>query len=357
MTAGDWRDKRDKRDKRWMHKARRALLAVLASGVCAVALASAGADSKTETTVIQAASPVGEVTLSIGASEIHREGQSQSLPLGKGTGILPGDIIRTSASGHVHVRFVDGALLSVRPQSVLHVQEYRYDAARPADSLVKFYLETGTVREISGRAAQLAKDRFRLNTPLVAIGVRGTDFITQVNAQSTAVLVNQGAIVLTPLDGGCSASSFGPCQTPRSRELADHMGGMALIYRQATPEPVLQPVQTLKGVERVTPMLQQKSGSDTGMADVVTDTRSPGTVLDVIKPGNSLVWGRWANNTAPGDNLTIPFAEALKGNHVTVGDGYYFLFRNENVPNLLQSASGVTQFRLQGGSASSPTAS
>ena len=41
-----------------MHKARRALLAVLASGVCAVALASAGADSKTETTVIQAASPV-----------------------------------------------------------------------------------------------------------------------------------------------------------------------------------------------------------------------------------------------------------------------------------------------------------
>lgn len=291
----------------------------------------------------------GDVTLSIGSSEIQREGRSH--PVSKGLDIRPGDIIRTSANGHVHIRFIDGALVSIRPQSVLHVEEYRYDANRPSESLVKFYLETGTVREISGRAAQLAKDRFRLNTPLAAIGVRGTDFITQVTEQSTAVLVNQGAIVLTPIDGACSASSFGPCQTPRSRELADTMGGVALIYRQASSEPVLQPVQTLKGVERVAPLLQHKPGNDPGMTDIVTDARNPGNVLDIIKPGNHLAWGRWANNTAPGDELTIPFSRALEGRQVTVGDGYYFLFRNENTPNLLSSVSGTHQFRLQSGAA------
>lgn len=296
------------------------------------------------------ASRVGEVTLSIGSSEIQRTGTGQRQPVSKGSAIQPGDIIRTSASGHVHVRFIDGALLSVRPQSVLHVEEYRYDAAQPEQSLVKFYLETGTVREVSGRAAQLAKERFRLNTPLVAIGVRGTDFITQVSDQSTAVRVNQGAIVLTPLDDGCPASGFGPCQTSRSRELADNMGGMALIYRQSTPEPVLQPVNTLKGMERVTPMLQNKSG--TGPDDVVSDMRNPDNLLNVIKPGNPLVWGRWARNTAPGDELTVPFAQAMEGRSVTVGDGYYFLFRTENgMPNLLAAASGISQFRLQGGAA------
>ena len=292
---------------------------------------------------------VGEVTLSIGASEVRREGRSESLI--KGHDITAGDIIRTSASGHVHIRFVDGALVSVRPDSVLHVEEYRYDPAHPSDSQVKFYLETGTVREISGQAAQMARDKFRLNTPLVAIGVRGTDFVTQANAQSAVVLVNQGAIVLTPLDGVCKAAGFGPCQTTRSRELAGSMSGMALVYRQSSPEPVLQPVTSLKGADRIVPILQQEHLGSANVTSAVSDSKSPETVLDVLKLGHTLVWGRWATTPAPGDNLTVPFIEALTGNQVTVGDGYYFLFRNENVPNILSSASGVTNFRLQSGSA------
>jgi hypothetical protein len=292
---------------------------------------------------------IGEITLSIGAAEIQRAGQLQAVA--KGGSIQPGDIIRTTASGHVHVRFVDGALLSVRPQSVLHVQEYRYDAARPAESLVKFYLETGTVREISGRAAQLAKEKFRLNTPLVAIGVRGTDFITQVTEQTTAVLVNQGAIVFTPLDNVCTASGFGPCQTARSHELADTAGNMALVYSSATAEPVLQPVHTLKGLERATPLLQQKAPGEAGVGEIVSELKNPEAVLDVVKPGQSLIWGRWAQGKTLGDELTVPFAEAMKGNRVTVGDGYYFLFRNENIPNLLASMDEKVNFRLQAGAA------
>lgn len=295
------------------------------------------------------AASVGKITLSIGSSEIRRTGETREA--GKGGDIHVGDVIRTSSNGHVHVRFADGALLSVRPLSVLHVQEYRYHPDRPAESLVKFYLESGTVREISGRAAQMARERFRLNTPLAAIGVRGTDFITQVTDQSTAVLVNQGAIVLAPLDTACTSSSFGVCQTARARALDDSMGDNALVYRQATPEPVLQPVTALKGMERVTPMLQQQSGGDSSVSGVVTDTRNPETVLDIIKPSGNLVWGRWAQAPLPGDQLTVAFAEALQGNRVTVGDGYYFLFRNENGPNLLPTASGQAQFKLQGGSA------
>lgn len=302
---------------------------------------------------VRASVSVGEVTLSIGASQIEREGKRE--PVTKGYGIIPGDVIHTTASGHVHIRFIDGALVSVRPDSMLRVVEYRYDAADPSASLIKFHLETGTVRGISGKAAQAAHEKFRLNTPLVAIGVKGTDFVTQASAERAVVLVNQGAIVLAPLDSVCRADGFGPCTTSRARELAESMNGMALVYRQAAVEPVLQPVNTLKGADQITPVLMQERVSQADTATAVADSRSPGpALLDALTPRTrSLTWGRWVTKaTAPGDNLTVPFMEALRTGPVTVGDGYYFLFRNENTPNFLSSASGVAKFRLQGGAAS-----
>ena len=315
---------------------------------------------------VRAFASVGEVTLCIGSSQIQREGRSE--PVSRGYRIVPGDVIRTTTSGHVHVRFVDGALVSVRPDSVLQVVEYRYDAANPSASLIKFYLETGTVRGISGLAAQAARDKFRLNTPLVAIGVKGTDFVTQADAKRAVVLVNQGAIVLAPLDNICRADGFGPCATPRSRELAATMDGMALVYRQAAREPLLQPVNSLQGADKITPILLQERINSTSTATAVADSRSPGQTLareaaaveesraraetPTLPRTNSLTWGRWAANPAPGDNLTVSFMQALSGNRVTVGDGYYFLFRNETITNTLTNASGVANFRLESSAAS-----
>lgn len=300
---------------------------------------------------------VGEITLLIGQAERQREREHQ--PLARGQDIRAGDILRTAANGHLHIQFVDGARVSLRPSSVLHVQEYRYNAAQPADSRIKFYLETGTVREISGRAAELAKERFRLNTPLVAIGVRGTDFVTQVTDQHTAVIVNQGAIVLAPFDAGCQASSLGPCQTPRARELSAAMHDMALIYRPEVPEPVLQPVRGLKGLERsaLPPQPGSAVTASTGAElnsspnTVVSDSRNPEPLLDAVKPANSLVWGRWAGLARPGDELTRPSAEVREGRRVTVGDPYHVLYRDPDTVNLLATAGGNLSFRLAGVSA------
>jgi hypothetical protein len=122
-------------------------------------------------------------------------------------------------------------------------------------------------------AAQSARDKFRLNTPLVAIGIKGTDFVTQASAQSAVVLVNQGAIVLAPLDANCRADAFGPCGTSRSRELGANTSGLALVYRQSTTDPVFQPINSLKGMERISPgSPHERLGS--GPATVVTDATS-----------------------------------------------------------------------------------
>ncbi len=160
---------------------------------------------------------VGEVTLTIGKSKIERS--TQEAEPQKGGSVQEGDVIRTSDNGHVHIRFIDGARVSVRPNSVFRIHEFKYSPADPAASVVRLSLDSGEARSISGAAAQAAKERFRLNTPLVAIGVKGTDFVTQVSKDIIRVTVNQGAIVMAPFDYGCKVESLGVCNTTRAKEL------------------------------------------------------------------------------------------------------------------------------------------
>jgi hypothetical protein len=143
----------------------RPLLAAVAAA-CSLGLSSMAGASEV----------VGQVSLLIGAARvIHIDGSSE--PLRRGASILVGDRVETSANGHVHLRFIDNGSVSVRPDSVLEVQAYRYDADRPQLNEVRLRVEQGTTRAISGAATELDKTRFRLNTPIAAIGVRGTDFI------------------------------------------------------------------------------------------------------------------------------------------------------------------------------------
>ena len=75
---------------------------------------------------------VGEVTLTIGKSKIERSA-NEAEPQ-KGGSVQEGDVIRTSDNGHVHIRFIDGARVSVRPNSVFRIHEFKYSPADPAAS-------------------------------------------------------------------------------------------------------------------------------------------------------------------------------------------------------------------------------
>lgn len=293
------------------------------------------------------ATPAGQVTLVIGQAHIQR-GDAIALPSSKGAAILPGDTIQTGSNGHVHIRFTDGALVSVRPNSVFRIQEFHYNPDQPSQSTVRFTLETGEVRSISGNAAQAARERFRLNTPLVAIGVKGTDFLTQTSPRATRVTVNQGAIVMAPLDTTCLVSGLGACAGPRARELRSDMGTLTLIYQRGTADPSLQaaPGNTSDGAK-----LQQLDWQFNNLKASGPVEIPPLDPLDLNPNPSRMVWGRWANTAVPGDALTVPFLEAMNSNEVTVGDGYYFLFRQPDVPNVLPSLARRIDFSLQAASA------
>jgi hypothetical protein len=288
-------------------------------------------------------SRVGEITLVVGQFEIQRaSGPAQNLA--KGEAILEGDIIKTTANGHVHIRFIDGGLVSVRPNSVFTIHEFRFNPAQPATSVVRLSLDRGEARTISGQATQEAKDRFRLNTPLVAIGVKGTDFTTQATQGATRVTVNQGAIVMAPFDQSCRAEALGVCTGARAKDLTAEMVGMVLVYRSGAADPSLQLISGQKEPGQISLLDRQMRDSAQRAAN---SNNSP----DQLLPSTRLVWGRWAQTPLPGDALTTSFREALHGNEVTVGDGYYFLFRTPNVPNQLPSLGNQASFKLQSSSA------
>ena len=301
----------------------------------------------TVSTPALAAPVVGEVTLTIGKSNIDRaDGPTEPQ---KGGSVQEGDVIRTSDNGHVHIRFIDGARVSVRPNSVFRIHEFKYNPADPAASVVRLSLDAGEARSISGAAAQAAKDRFRLNTPLVAIGVKGTDFVTQVSKDVIRVTVNQGAIVMAPFDSACKADTLGVCSTPRARELTAEMLGQALVFRMGSADPSFQNVNK-PGQSDSSKLLQlDRQVREAAEKPLASDTEAKNPLNAV--GNNRLIWGRWARDPIAGDSLTIPFLDAMRGNEVTVGDGYYFLFREPSNVNVLPNLTAKTDFGLKSSSA------
>ena len=184
-------------------------------------------------------SVVGEVTSVIGVGRVLNAQNERAVA--RGGLIRAGDRIETAAGGHVHVRFIDGGLVSVRPLSRLHIEDYRNQDTQNL-AAIKFKLDVGVMRSVTGEWGEAHRDRFRLNTPVAAIGIKGTDFVVKADSGNTFVSVKTGAIVMSPLEGAC-ALGLGPCAGERSALLSADMQGQMLEYLK----------QNDKGMPRLVP--------------------------------------------------------------------------------------------------------
>ena len=332
-----------------------------------------------------AGADVGQVSLLIGEARVVRADGSREA-LHRGDAIRIGDRVETAANGHVHVRFIDNAAVSVRPESILEIQAYRYDVSQPQLNEIRLKLEQGASRSISGAATDLDKSRFRLNTPIAAIGVRGTDFIVHTDISGVRATVSDGAIVVGALGGACSASGLGPCLGSEGRELTAAMGrwtaevlpgdrvarivpstevsanGVNLAERRSAARLAATSAIRTIGLTAAEPTpTELLRGNDRAAADLLT--LAAVNVPNLNRPSelsSQLVWGRWAWTAAANDKLSVPFALALwvpSPRHVTVAnlaqDAY--LFRaDQTVPGPLFSdaLNASVDFRLSRANAS-----
>jgi len=343
--------------------------------------------------------PVGSVTLVLGRAFLD-SGGNQLERLRAGDLVGESDLILTESSGHVHIKFVDNALISIRPNSKLEIIEYKFDADQPGKSIVKFNLITGTARAVSGEAANAAKQRFRLNTPVAAIGVRGTDFVVTTNFESVTALVNEGSIVVAPFSEECTFQGAGPCsanavelnaQSMQILEFDTTLREPRLIQLEAprqnpvnlqdlppspdtaTPDQVADTANFEEADQNsVSTDDVSESVSPTDMAnkvstDVVSESVTSVDLTDDVKkqapyqtgytPANKLdisearerqlVWGRYSDGKGALERISVPFSEATKERSVTVGDFEYFLFRaNDKEDEMQTDAVGTVGFSL-----------
>ncbi len=153
---------------------------------------------------------VGEVVFVTGSAQVH-QGQKPSMDLQVGMPIFVGYTLATNAIGHLHIRTIDGAFLSLRSDSVVSIVQYNVDAQNPAANQIRLDVQRGAVRSVTGKAGEANRPGFRMNTPVAAIGIRGTDFTVFTDAMSSSVSVRQGGVVVAPFSSVCSRQTLGAC--------------------------------------------------------------------------------------------------------------------------------------------------
>lgn len=321
-------------------------------------------------TPIAAADPraiVAEVTMVIGVARIAgADGATRKVE--RNGQIRVGDKIETDAGGHVHLRFVDGGRLSIRPASRLTIENYQHGPADTTLSAIKFRLDEGVVRSITGAWGEAARERFRLNTPVAAIGVKGTDFVVKSDAENTAASVYLGAIIVSPLVPGC-ANSVGPCQSGAEKLLSEDMKGQMLLLSRSQAAPQLVPAVDLlaqnihrpanNAPEVASASVDKPPRPDAGVVyasavqTIAGESRTVGVVSD-SNPGQ-LAWGRWsATPFIEGDQVSRSASDAAKGGtrESTLGNGLYGLYRSTpGAGTVFAPAETSANFRLNASAA------
>jgi hypothetical protein len=138
--------------------------------------------------------------------------------------VREGQELSTGKDGYVYLKTADDGLLILRPASRARIVAYHVDRQVPSNTHVKLELLSGVARSVSGTAVKQARQNFRFNTPVAAIGVRGTDFTVFTDQESSSVTVLSGAIVVSGFGGACLPTGGGPCEHTASRGVGGRSG-------------------------------------------------------------------------------------------------------------------------------------
>ena len=84
------------------------------------------------------------------------------------------DEIMTADRSFAVIQFVDGAKVTVRPDSLMIVETYAYNGND--DDAATLNLVSGGLRVITGAMAKTNPENYKVRTPVALMGVRGTEF-------------------------------------------------------------------------------------------------------------------------------------------------------------------------------------
>lgn len=335
------------------------------------------------------AAEAGKLIYVSGAAEVAGKAAVLNAP------VQEGDALSTGADGYLYVRTVDHGLFILRPNTKARIATYHIDQANPANTRIKLELISGTARSRSGEAVKQARQNFRFNTPVAAIGVRGTDFTVYTDQNVSRVAVISGAIVMTGFDSVCRADGTGPCEGQASRELSASQRGQLLQLQRGQAAPQLLQAGALGPDQMAPPRPDEplaKTGSDPNIdaqksasldkatqqipppnqtpstppvvtpPPVISDNPPPVTPEPPVTPvpqlpEREIVWGRW--QAVADQPAEVDFVANKAGKELITTKGPYALFRgtSEGHAAYLKPSEGSVGFALKSSEAYVYTAS
>jgi len=159
-------------------------------------------------------------------------------PAAEGAAVEEGQLLQTGADGFLYVKTVDNGLFILRPNTRARIVTYQIDDKNPDNTRIKLELISGVARSKSGDAVKRARQNFRFNTPVAAIGVRGTDFTVFTDNATSRVSVLSGGVVVTGFGDACRPDGIGPCEGVFSRELSAAQRGKVLQVKAGAGAPI-----------------------------------------------------------------------------------------------------------------------
>ena len=333
------------------------------------------------------------------AGEVNvRQADGRVSALSKGGDIDSGHAIVTGGNGRAQVKFTDGGLISLQPNTEFKISNY-VDQNDPKQDRFLVDLLRGSMRAITGLIGKRNRDNYKLTTTTATIGIRGSGFKVGYNADGTVGITAELDKIEVCNQSGCTglvagesvrviSSTTPPLRTseqakvetpPAEREptvVGDKVSesGKAEIVVKATPAPALisapAPVIAI-----APPPITPNTGSFTNLSVVAkygvlnystfasgsppntteltdgkltsftnpTDTFKPviagaASSMGTVTAGDFIGWGTWETGT----KTAIPSGSISPANrlHYVVG-----------IPTAVMPTSGFATYSLIGSTA------
>lgn len=194
-------------------------------------------------------------------------------PLAKGKDIDSGQAIVTGADGRAQVRFTDGGLVSLQPNTEFKIASY-VDKLDAKEDRFLVDLLRGSMRAITGLIGKRNRDNYKVNTATATIGIRGSGFNVGYNPDGTLSVTTELDAIEVCTAGGCVGLTAGESV----KVLNDTQAPVRTNVRATVPTP--PPVQEAQ-------LASQQAG-------LLTQFKAPAALSLPIEPTN-----------VPGNNLTI----------------------------------------------------
>jgi len=167
-----------------------------------------------------------------------RRGDSLSR-LAKGAELDGGDVVLTGTEGRAQIRFSDGGLVALYPDSQFTVTRYADGAGTGEDHFVVNLLRGG-MRALTGLIGKRNPASYKVITPTAVVGIRGSAFMLAIDANGKVLVSGEQDEIEVCTQAGCVGVTAGEAVLVLSdQELPVYTHTRALLPVPELPTPML----------------------------------------------------------------------------------------------------------------------